>query len=114
ILIGGAGADGLKGGGENILIGDSTIFDTNMPALLAIFTEWKRTDASFEQRVSDLMSSSSKGLNGGFNLSKPSVNSDNSSDILTGSAGLDWFFITKKLDSIADGRSAGDHTTEVD
>jgi hypothetical protein len=114
VLIGRAGADVLTGGGgDNILIGDSTIYDTNMTALAAIFAEWNRTDISFEKRHSDLNSASSKGLNGPYNLDKKSIAPDGSVDLLRGTSGLDWFFVTKKKDVIAGGENGGDKKTEV-
>jgi hypothetical protein len=48
LLVGDAQANILIGGtGRNILIGGTTDFDTNLPALNAIFAEWTRTDLSF-------------------------------------------------------------------
>ena len=114
ILIGGAGADTLIGGGsDNILIGDSTIYDTNAVALAAIFAEWTRTDASFEQRVAHLISPGDNGLNGSYTFDKKAIISDNAADILQGSTSiLDWFFADKKLDTDL-GTSPQDHTTQV-
>jgi hypothetical protein len=104
----------LKGGiGDNILIGDSTIYDTNMVALSAIFAEWNRTDISFEKRVSDLNSASRTGLNGIYNLNKNSIIAVISVDLLLGTSGLDWFFISKKQDMISTSSTPADHTTQV-
>ena len=114
ILIGGGGADVLNGGlSDNILIGDGTIYDLNAVALMAIFNEWTRTDASFQQRVADLISPSSNGLNGVYTLDKSAIILDNAADTLNGSAStLDWFFDDKKLDTVT-GVSPQDHTTGV-
>jgi hypothetical protein len=114
ILIGGLGKDALFGGaGDNVLVGDATIFDEDAAALQAIFNEWNRTDASFEQRVSHLISGGSAGLNGAFTLDKKSVVTDNAIDSLVGSAlTLDWFLADKNLDTES-GVSAQDHVTQV-
>ena len=114
ILIGDAGADTLTGGsGDNILIGGSTFYDNNMIALMAIFSEWTRTDLSFDRRFADLVSGNPNGLNGGYVLTRSTVLSDASADVLIGSAGLDWFFVTNKQDSIASGLTPGDRTTTL-
>lgn len=114
ILIGGGGADVLNGGlSDNILIGDGTIYDLNAAALMAIFNEWTRTDASFQQRVAQLISPGLNGLNGVYTLDKSAIILDNAADTINGSAGtLDWFFDDKKLDTVA-GVSPQDHTTGV-
>jgi Ca2+-binding RTX toxin-like protein len=114
ILIGGLGNDALFGGaGDNILIGDATLYDDDATALQGIFNEWNRTDASFEQRVADLISAGRNGLNGAFTLDKKAVVTDNASDSLVGSAvTLDWFLADKNLDAES-GVSAQDHITQV-
>jgi hypothetical protein len=114
ILIGGLGNDALFGGaGDNILIGDATLYDDDATALQGIFNEWNRTDASFEQRVADLISAGRNGLNGAFTLDKKAVVTDNASDSLVGSAvTLDWFLADKNLDAES-GVSAQDHVTQV-
>lgn len=114
ILIGGGGADVLNGGlSDNILIGDGTIYDLNAAALMAIFNEWTRTDASFQQRVAHLISPGVNGLNGVYTLDKSAIILDNAADTINGSAStLDWFFDDRKLDTVT-GVSPQDHTTGV-
>ncbi len=115
VLIGGLGADQLRGGGgDNILIGGTTAYDTNMTALDAIIAEWYRTDLSFEQRLADLNSDGppSRALNGRYSLSKKTVYDDNSSNVLTGGGGLDWFLYDMKEDSLYNIKPQ-DHRTGV-
>jgi hypothetical protein len=114
ILIGGLGSDALYGGGgDNLLIGDATLYDTDAAALAAIFKEWNRTDASFEQRVAHLLSIGSNGLNGAFTLNKSAILTDGAADSLIGSGlTLDWFIADKVIDVIS-GQSPQDHTTQV-
>jgi len=114
ILIGGGGADVLNGGlSDNILIGDGTIYDLNAAALMAIFNEWTRTDASFQQRVAHLISPGLNGLNGVYTLDKSAIILDNAADTINGSAStLDWFFDDRKIDTVT-GFSPQDHTTGV-
>jgi Ca2+-binding RTX toxin-like protein len=91
LLIGGFGADRLMGGGgDDILLGGTTAYDSDPEALWAILTEWKRTDLSYSQRVSDLMNGG--GLNGSFQLNEETVFGGAAKDILTGGSGKDWFF----------------------
>jgi hypothetical protein len=95
VIIGGGGADNIVGGGgDTILIGGSTAYDTNLSALAAIMAEWTRTDLSFEQRLADLISNAppSRALNGPYSLNKKTVFGDGAANVLTGGAGLDWFF----------------------
>jgi Ca2+-binding RTX toxin-like protein len=113
ILIGGAGADALdasKATSDNIVIGGTTDFDTNLPDLQAIFNEWTRTDLGFNDRFSDLTTGKNSlkktplnQVNGLLILLIPStVHKDASPDTLTGSTNTDpmtkarvhnWFFI---------------------
>jgi Ca2+-binding RTX toxin-like protein len=106
ILIGGAGGDSLFGGaGEDILIGGLTDHDDNDTALLAIMSEWKRTDLTYKHRRDHLHSGG--GNNGSYLLNKKSVNNDGQADTLTGEGELDWYFADKKDDSITD-KSSGE------
>jgi len=101
------------GGKDNILIGDATIWDANAAALQAIFAEWTRTDQSFEQRVSHLISTGTGGLNGSYGLDKKSVIADSGVDALFGNGqALDWFFVTQKVDTFAT-HDPRDHITQV-
>src|SRR5439155_7832921 len=93
ILIGGAGADRIVGNAEDdILISGSTTWETYEEALCDILSEWVRTDADYATRIGHLEGSSSGGLNGSLLLDATTVLDDGAKDVLTGSAGRDWFF----------------------
>jgi Ca2+-binding RTX toxin-like protein len=102
LLIGGLGADQLDGGADDdILIGGTTNYDTNITALVAIMKEWSRTDLNYHQRINDLLTGG--GLNGSNTLvDGTTVLDDNAIDVLTGGAGMDWFFLNKKQDNLTD------------
>jgi hypothetical protein len=92
LLIGGVGADTIKGGSaDDILISGTTNFDSNHAALMAILSEWRRTDKTYAQRIADLKNGG--GLNGSTKLVwGTTVHADATVDTLTGNGGLDWFF----------------------
>jgi Ca2+-binding RTX toxin-like protein len=91
LLFGGSGADTLTGGGDDdLLIAGTTSYDTNTAALLALLSEWKRTDADYAIRISNLRNGG--GNNGSFKLTSGTVHNDASADVLTGGAGQDWFW----------------------
>jgi Ca2+-binding RTX toxin-like protein len=95
ILIGGSGADNLQGnGGDDIVIGNVTDFDSNLPALLALLSEWGRSDANYQTRVGHLNGTLAGGLNGGAFLNIATVHDDAAIDQLYGQSGSDWFFST--------------------
>ncbi|MSR54390.1 MAG: hypothetical protein EXS09_14025, partial [Gemmataceae bacterium] len=99
VLIGGAGSDKLAGGGstgEDLLIGGSTSFDTDLTGLTNIFNEWNSTSI-YEDRIAYLQTGG--GLNGTTFLSVSTVQ-DTEKDTLTGAGGLDWFLVSllDKLD----------------
>ncbi len=101
LLIGGTGADRLVGNaGDDILIGGVTVHDDDHDALCAIMDEWCRTDRTYAQRIDALMSGG--GLNGTYKLNKDTVLNDFDEDVLTGSAGLDWFFFDPTRDRATD------------
>jgi hypothetical protein len=132
VLIGGAGPDTLDASGatsDNILIGGTTDFDTNLAALDAIFAEWTRTDLGFRDRFSDLTS----GTNGAgatplnqvngqlILLTRKTVHADSSPDTLIGSNQTDpatgkrahnWFFFDAD-DTIVNFLASSDHKTKV-
>jgi hypothetical protein len=111
VLIGGAGADTIKGGSaDDILIGGTTNFDSNHTALIAILSEWQRTDQTYAQRIADLKNGG--GSNGTNKLILgATVHDDSAADTLTGGAGLDWFFANLGpggvLDHITDRNNGG-------
>ncbi len=101
LLIGGFGRDRLVGNADDdILIAGTTAYDAAEAALCAIMAEWS-SSADFATRTNRLMGPSA-GLNvvngqGIFLLSGPTaaqatVFDDGSADVLTGSAGQDWFW----------------------
>jgi hypothetical protein len=122
VLIGGAEADTLdasRSSGDNLLIGGTTDFDTNLVALNAIFAEWTRTDLSFRARFSHL--SSGGGLNGSYLLTSTTVHADSAPDTLIGSNQTDpatgkrvhnWFFYDAD-DTLVNFLSSSDHKTKV-
>jgi hypothetical protein len=115
VLIGGGGADRLdasKSTGDNLLIGGTTNWDTNLAALQAVMAEWDRPDLGFADRRSDLLTGTNgQGkkplnvvtVNGKQQLilltpatnptsSNGTVHADTSPDTLVGGAGQNWFF----------------------
>jgi titin len=116
LLIGGSGADRLVGNADDdILIAGFTAWDDQAEALCAILDEWSRTDLSYQERVMHLRSGG--GLNGAITLNTdPSqgamtVFDDSAADVLTGSAGIDWFFAN--LDGDGDSSIAKDKITDL-
>ncbi len=88
VLIAGKSAGTLIGGGDqDILIGGTTSYDTNDKALLAILSEWGRTDLSYAHRLADLAAG-----NGVPVLSASTVKSNGGNNQMLGNAGLDLFF----------------------
>jgi hypothetical protein len=89
ILIGGAGPDTLTGGlDEDLLASGTTGFSSSLTALDALFDYWNGAD-DFATRVGNLRAGN---ILGAPVLNSTSILDDASTDTLTGSAGLDWFF----------------------
>jgi len=116
LLIGGLGADTLRAAyGGAILIGGTTDYDANLPALLAIMKEWGRTDANYTTRLKHLQGTLAGGLNGSFRLTATTVHDDNAIDSLYGWAGMDWFFVGgkgKQRDKVYD-QASGEVVTNI-
>jgi hypothetical protein len=132
VLIGGAGADTLDGSratGDNLLIGGTTNYDTNLAALNAVFAEWTRTDLSFAYRVSDLTTGKNGANKTPLNLvgGKPvlltasTVHADGAADQLIGTQKTDpatkhrahnWFFYDAP-DVLVNFLSTSDRKTKV-
>lgn len=93
VLIGGNGSDQLLAGSEDDLaIGNRTSFDTNVAALVAIMSEWKKLPLPYAQRVLNLRNG--VGANGQFALKTNTVLDDSASDTLQGQDDRDWFWAT--------------------
>jgi endonuclease/exonuclease/phosphatase family metal-dependent hydrolase len=92
LLIGGRGNDALFGeAGDDILIGDTTAYDANRAALLAILAEWNTTQP-IGVRISHLQNGG--GLNDPFHLTKgDTVQDDGARDTLFSGPGSDWFLV---------------------
>ena len=103
LLIGGFDSDPLVGNAnDDILIAGKTDYDNNHDALCDIIAEWTRTgtDADFAARVNNLRNGG--GLNESFLLNDLTVHDDGAPDVLTGSAGQDWFLFTAAGDGAQD------------
>jgi hypothetical protein len=93
LLIGGTGKATITGGAEDdILVGGTTSFDQDETALASILAEWQRTDKAYADRTQDLRYGG--GYNGANKLDYLVTvqNTSGAHDILTGGAGLDWYF----------------------
>ena len=118
LLIGGLGADRLVGSAEDdLLIAGTTDFDSQEVALFAILSEWA-SERNYAQRTANISGtgtgpSFSGRLNGSYYLNASpthglvTVHDDNAKDLLTGSAGQDWYFANLFLDS-------GDDASQTD
>ncbi|WP_406696632.1 YDG domain-containing protein [Singulisphaera sp. Ch08] len=126
LLIGGVGADQLTGNaGDDILIGGFTAFDLNEVALAEILSEWN-SSRSYATRVANLKGPGTGPRNNGSTFliaegTSATVFDDGAVDVLTGSAGLDWFLFDvdgdgnkKKKDKANDLASASEIGTDVD
>jgi Ca2+-binding RTX toxin-like protein len=97
VLIGGSGADRIVGNaGDDLLIAGATSFDGEPAALAAVVAEWNSA-RDYDTRVANVMGTGSgPRLNGNIFLMAdgptPTVTDDGAADVLTGSAGQDWFF----------------------
>jgi hypothetical protein len=99
IIVGGAGSDRLESGqGSSILIAGTTDFDRMEAALIALLSEWSRSDESYLQRVANLSNSTENGVspqggqNGSNFLNASTVRDDGAGNVLEGGPGLDWYF----------------------
>ena len=100
LLIGGFGADRLVGNAnDDILIAGVTAYDGDQHALGSILHDWARTDLSNAARIALLSDATQRA---GVYLGAATVGDDDSEDILTGSAGQDWFFFSSTRDRVTD------------
>ncbi len=106
LVFGGEGVDQLFGlGGDDILFGGSTIYDSSTSNLGDLHAEWK-SKRTYQQRVDNLRGGPITGvpLNGSSLLSNTPVDAlldDGLADVLTGDIGTDWF-IASEIDQIVD------------
>jgi len=117
LLIGGIGRDRMVGNSDDdILIAGSTDHDANDAALCAILAEWTSA-RSYAVRVQNLRdgTGSVDRLNGNAFLTDATVHDDGVQDVLTGSAGQDWFLFNADGDNDAAKDKATDlHASEFD
>jgi Ca2+-binding RTX toxin-like protein len=102
LMIGGLGADRMVGNADDdILIAGYTDHDTNAIALRSIMAEWTSA-RSYNARVANLKGITTEPtfasrLNGNIFLkmdgTTATVHDDAAVDVLTGSAGIDWFLL---------------------
>jgi Ca2+-binding RTX toxin-like protein len=102
LLIGGTGADRIVGNADDdILIAGNTTHDNQVAALAAIMSEWTSA-RTYSQRIANTSNRTIAGTDGStfasrsnadyFLVVDQTVVDDNTSDVLTGASGLDWFF----------------------
>jgi hypothetical protein len=98
LLIAGPTPSTLVGqGDEDILVGGTTAYDTNLTALQAIMAEWTRTDLSYSARVNHLLSGGGK--NGSTVLNPSTFSTNGGHNTLNGGAGLDLFYGFQTLET---------------
>ena len=111
IIIGGTGSDRLVGDAEDdILIAGSTAFDADRAALSSVLAEWT-SSRSYAIRVANILGTGSgtdftNRLNGNTFLrptdDNATVYDDGAADVLTGSAGQDWFIFNASGSGVQD------------
>ncbi|MCS6978295.1 MAG: tandem-95 repeat protein [Gemmatales bacterium] len=121
LLIGGRGKDRLVGNADDdILVAGRTAYDSNLAALSAIMAEWAST-RSYAARVANIMGDTSSShyasrANGNFFLyaegTTATVLDDGEEDLLTGSAGQDWFLFNRDGDGGVRDRVTDLHASE--
>jgi uncharacterized delta-60 repeat protein len=116
LLIGGEGADRLVGNADDdILIAGFTDRDANDAALCAIMAEWTST-RDFATRVANLRGGPGAGANranGDVFLNPGTVHDEGLQDVLTGSAGMDWFLFNEDGDGGAHDQATDMSTFET-
>jgi hypothetical protein len=102
VLVSGTGTNVLQGGNDSdLLIDGTTVYDNNLTALMAIRSEWSRTDADYQTRMDHLTGALAGGLNSNAVVNGQTVTSNGTLDSLFGSLGLDWYLVGS-LNSIKD------------
>lgn len=103
LIIGGAGADRMVGGSDDdILIAGTVAFENRSSALSEVMEEWT-SENDYLTRLANLNGTAPRPdrLNGDSFLNGVSVQDDVDKDKLTGSSGMDWFFLDS-LDKATD------------
>jgi Ca2+-binding RTX toxin-like protein len=111
LLIGGIGRDDLVGNSDDdMLVAGYTSFDNNEAALDKIMSEWS-SGRSYQTRVDNLAGEGTGTRdNDSFFLNAVTVFDDADRDVLTGSAGTDWFLFNADGDG---SNQDGDRATDV-
>jgi uncharacterized delta-60 repeat protein len=122
LLIGGLGADRIVGNADDdILIAGWTMLDDDAAALAAVMTEWT-SPRTYSQRVANVSGLTVDGTDGSSFGGRANGNSfltvgglgatvrdDDAADVLTGSAGTDWFL----FNADGDNQSTRDKATDL-
>jgi hypothetical protein len=88
LMIAGASASNLTGGNDDdILIGVTTAYDTDIGSLTAIMAEWTRTDEDYTTRVDNLLSGTNAPL-----LDATTVTGNGGGNTLTGAGGHNLYY----------------------
>jgi hypothetical protein len=101
LLIAGASASTLTGTGADILIGGQSAIDGNLAALESVLAAWTNSDASFLDRVSELVSGA---------LASGKVKANQARNSLMGGAGPNLFFASA-IDTT--NKSSGDSSVTI-
>jgi Ca2+-binding RTX toxin-like protein len=110
VLWGGYGGDRVVGeGDDDILVAGRSAYDAygaaQDAALKAILAEWT-SGRSYAVRVANLRGAGSgPRANGAYFLNASTVFNDSAADVLTGSGGQDWFWLTTDEDQMTDKNS---------
>jgi Ca2+-binding RTX toxin-like protein len=102
ILIGGNGGDVLQGGSdEDLMLAGTSIYESDLAGLDAIFAEWISAN-TYQTRIDHLLGTTGGGLNGSNVLSPATVANDPETDYVTGNGGQDWFLTSTLHDVLTD------------
>lgn len=92
-LFGLGGNDTLRGGNRaDILVGGSTVHDTDVAALDAVLKDWTVLLIGYPTRVAHLLGTTAGSKSGPVRLNNTTVLDDGRANELTGSNQRDWFF----------------------
>jgi Ca2+-binding RTX toxin-like protein len=101
LLFAGIGTDRIVGNADDdMLVAGLTAYDDDRVALGLLRGVWIDPTRTYEQRVVALKSPNT--LPGGVRLDASTTQADASADVLTGSAGQDWFLFDSVHDRVTD------------